>query len=148
LPACALTLAVLLASGCRDVNVLTQSYATLDEAVAAGAVERGWLPRDLPPGTHEIREAHDLDSNRRWGLFNFPPEQASALRAILGPDLTVDGIRCEPPRRVEWWPVLLRGPLDGEQVRATGLRSYQAAGGELVFLVNWKQGRAYYCTRG
>ena len=35
------------------------TYATLAEARAAGAVERGWLPPLLPAGAHDIREAHD-----------------------------------------------------------------------------------------
>lgn len=131
-------------AGCRDLDVVTASYATLGEAIQAGAVERGWVPRGLPPGTREIREAHDLDSNRRWGLFDFPPEEADALRALLGPELTVHGLRCDPPRRIEWWPVLLRGALDADQVRATGLQAYAARDGELVFAINWRQGRGYY----
>ena len=76
-------------AGCRDTNVITESYATLQEAIDDGAVERGWVPRGLPPGAHEIREAHDLDSNRRWGLFNFPQEDAGALREILGGELSL-----------------------------------------------------------
>jgi hypothetical protein len=132
---------------CRDLDVVTESYATLDEAVAAGAVERGWIPAGLPASTREIREAHDLDTSRRWGLFNFDPADGNAVRALLGPELSVQGIVCDPPRRIEWWPVLLRGPLDETQVKATTLRAYGARRGGLLFLVNWNQGRAYYCTR-
>lgn len=135
---------VLGSAGCRDVEVVTASYATLAEAAAAGAVERGWVPRGLPPGTREIREAHDLDTSRRWGLFNFPPAEADALKALLDAELSLDGQRCDPPRRIEWWPVLLRGVLDGEQIRATGIRAYRAREGGLIVAVNWKQGRGYY----
>jgi hypothetical protein len=134
-------------SSCRDLDVVTESYATLDEAVAAGAVERGWIPAGLPASTREIREAHDLDTSRRWGLFNFEPSDAGALRAVVGAELSVQGIVCDPPRRIEWWPVLLRGPLDETQVKATTLRAYGSRQGDLLFFVNWAQGRAYYCTR-
>lgn len=140
-------IALLPAAGCRDLDVVTASYATLAEAIQAGAVERGWVPRDLPSGTRELREAHDLDSNRRWGLFNFPPAEAEALRALLGEEMPIQGIRCDPPRRIEWWPVLLRGALDPEQLRATGLEAYAGLDGELIFAINWNQGRAYYWVR-
>ena len=70
--------------------------------------------------------AHDVDSNRRWGLFNFPPEEGDALRALAGPEISFDGLECNPPGRIEWWPVLLRQRLDGERIKATGLRGYAA----------------------
>ena len=132
---------------CGDTDVVTGSYATMAEAAAEGAVERGWVPRGLPAGTREIREAHDLDSSRRWGLFNFPPAEADALKALVGAEISLDGTRVDPPRRIEWWPVLLRGPLKHEQVQATGAKAYAANTGDLVFLINWNQGRAYYWSR-
>ena len=138
---------VALAAGCRDLDVMTGSYATLQEAAAEGAIDRGWVPRGLPPGTREIREAHDLDSNRRWGLFDFPPAEADTLRALLGPELSLAGQTCYPPRRIEWWPRLLRERLDHEQIRSTGLRAYPAREGGLIFAINWNQGRAYYWVR-
>jgi len=141
-----LALGMLAVSGCRDVDVVTESYATLAEATAARAIERGWIPRGLPPGALEIREAHDLDSNRRWGVFSFPQNEADALRGTLGGELSLAGHTCNPPRRIEWWPVLLRERLDAERITATGLRAYQAREGGLIFAVNWNQGRAYYWT--
>ena len=143
-----LAAATLLAvAGCRDADVVTESYATLKEAAAAGAIDRGWVPRGLPPGAYELRDAHDLDSNRRWGLFNFPQAEADALRATLGSEISLDGHRCRAPRRIEWWPQILRDDLDPRKIAATGLRAYSAREGDLVFAVNWSQGRAYYWTR-
>ena len=98
-------------------------------------------------GHRELRLAHDLDSSRRWGLFNFPPDEAEALRALVGPEISLDGLTCNPPRRIEWWPVLLREQLDGERIKATGVRGYAAEEGDLVLAVNWSQGRAYYWVR-
>jgi hypothetical protein len=132
---------------CGDVDIVTDSYATLPEAISAGAVARGWLPAGLPAGSRDLRLAHDLDTNRRWGLFNFERSDTEVLRALLGRELSIQGMVCDPPRRIEWWPVALRGPLDEVQVRATGIRAYQARDGDLAFLVNWNQSRAYYCTR-
>jgi len=42
---------------------MEESYATLAEAQAAGAIERGWLPTWLPASSTAIHEMHDLDSN-------------------------------------------------------------------------------------
>jgi len=145
--AAAATLAMLSLAACKNIDVVTEAYATLAEAQAAGAVERGWLPRGLPPGTRELRVAHDLDSNRRWGLFNFPPAEGDALRGLIGPEISFDGLTCTPPRRIEWWPLLLREELNGEQVKATGLRGYAAKDSDLILAINWAQGRAYYWTR-
>ncbi len=142
-----ISLLVLGAAGCRDSEVVTASYATLEEAVAAGAVQRGVVPQGLPAGSRDIREAHGPSSNRRWGLFNFPADQAESLRALLGPEVPFGGERASPPRRIEWWPVQLRGNLDEERLVVTGLRAYPAREGDLIFAVNWNQGRAYYWTR-
>lgn len=134
-------------TACRDADVVTASYATLTEAEQAGAVERGWMPNGLPPGTHDIREAHDLDGNRRWGLFSFARHEAARLQRLLEPtEVSLDGQVSDAPRRIEWWPVLLRDRLDAERIRASGLRVYRSADGSLLFAVNWNQGRAYYWT--
>ncbi|KCV34700.1 hypothetical protein AZ19_2441 [Bordetella bronchiseptica E012] len=68
----------LLLAACSDA-VQTQ-YRDLDEARAAGAIQRGWLPAWLPARTGAIAEAHDLDTNRRAARFVLP-----------------DGARIEPP---------------------------------------------------
>ena len=146
----AILVALLIAAGaCRNIDVVTASYATLDEAKKAGAVERGWVPDGLPPGTTEIRDAHDLDSNRHWGLFLFPLPEGDALRGLLQPEeATLAGRSIDIPGRVEWWPVLLRGALDEEKIKSTGLRAYRSVRGDRLFLVNWQQGRAYYWSIG
>ena len=135
-----------LVSGCRDSAVLTESFATVAEAAAAGAVAQGRLPANLPPGSREIRIAHDPGSSRRWGLFNFPPAEGQALRARLRQEIPLDGLTCNPPRRIEWWPLLLRERLDGERLAATGLTGYSFEEAGVVLAVNWRQGRAYYWT--
>jgi hypothetical protein len=139
--------ALLLPSACRDIDVVTASYSTLKEAEQAGAVERGWMPGGLPSGAYDIREAHDLDTRRRWALFSFPPTEAAMLRRLLQPtEMSLEGQACDAPRRIEWWPVLLRDRLDADRIRAAGLHAYRSGDGSLLFAVNWNQGRAYYWT--
>jgi hypothetical protein len=141
----AFVLVVLAAAACRDLDVSTASYGTLSEARQAGEIQRGWIPEGLPPGTFELRAAHDVDTNARWGLFSFPPAESSHLKALLDPvEFPLQGQLCNPPRRIEWWPILLRESLDAERIAATGLKAYRSTDRALVFVVNWNQGRAYY----
>ena len=137
--------AVALVAGCAYGDAVTNSYATAAEAEQSGAVERGWVPRGLPQSARDLREAHSAAAHRVWGLFSFSPEDADALRALVQPgEVSAAGLKPEAPARIEWWPVLLRSTLDGEQVKAAGLQTYRARSGTLVFVINWKQGRAYY----
>lgn len=147
LPLAILPAMLLVVASCRNADVVTASYANLDEAQNAGAVREGWMPAGLPSGAYDIRAAHDASGSRRWGLFSFPPDQASALQRLLETDETsLTGEVCDAPGRIEWWPIVLRGQLDGERIRATGLRGYRSTDGSLLFAVNWKQRRAYYWT--
>ena len=130
---------------CGDIDVVTNAYASAAEA--RPAVEKGWIPAILPPGAHDIREAHDNAGRRRWGLFSFRQEDVNALRQQLGPELSLTGVRADAPPRIEWWPILLRGDLDGEGLAATGLKGYPVSGQQLVIAVNWNQRRAYYWSQ-
>jgi hypothetical protein len=139
-----LVLAALLAIAvaCSGVNVQTELYQTLDEARAAGAIERGWIPRGLPESASDLRAAH-LENGNRWGVFIFDSAHGPALKDLLGEEIT-SGIDCNAPGRVEWWPRILRSPIDLDRVKSTGLRLYHGRDGQLTFAVNWSQGRAYY----
>jgi hypothetical protein len=144
--AAAVTALVALAA-CSGINAQTNSFATLAEARDAGAIAKGWMPEGLPPGSHDIREAHVPGTPERWGIIDFPQSQEASLRALLQPDeIPLSGQRCEIPGRIEWWPLMLRGALDGGRLAATGIRAYRAKEGNLIFAVNWNQGRAYFWT--
>ena len=141
-------LAVLALGACSDSAVHTAMFATVEEARASGAFDRGWMPPELPPGAYELRAAYALDGSRRWGLFNFRPESADGFRALLQPEeVSLVGTVMDVPGRIEWWPVILRGQLDAERIQTTGLRAYHAKSAPFVFAVNWAQGRAYYWAR-
>jgi hypothetical protein len=139
--------AIALVAACSGINAQTNSFATLAEARQAGAIANGWIPEGLPPGSHDIREAHVPGTRERWGIIDFPQSEEASLRALLQPDdISLSGQRCEIPGRIEWWPLMLRGALDGERLVATGLRAYRAKENGLMFVVNWSQGRAYFWT--
>ena len=141
-------LGLTLVTACFGPSVHTATFATVAEARAAGAIDRGWVPSTLPENVYELRAAYAIDGEERWGLFNFRPTDAGALRAILQRDeVPLAGTVMDIPARIEWWPVLLRGRLDAERIQTTGLRAYHAKSGSLVFAVNWNQGRAYYWTK-
>ena len=135
------------AAACAAIDAQTNSFATLAEARQAGAIANGWIPDGLPPGSHDIREGHVPGTPQRWGVIDFPQSEDASLRALLQPEETpLDGQRCEVPGRVEWWPIVLRGTLVSERIAATQLRAYRARNGNLMFAVNWNQGRAYFWT--
>jgi hypothetical protein len=141
-------LVLALAAACSGQNVQTATYATYAEAQAAGAVDKGWVPSILPERAYELRAAYAVNGSHRWGLFNFPAEAQDSLRSILETEeIPMAGTVLDVPGRIEWWPVILRGHVDAERARTTGLRAYRAKSAPLVFAVNWNQGRAYYWTR-
>jgi hypothetical protein len=140
-----LTLAAGLA--CSGIGSKTNAFATVAEALDAGAIRQGWVPEGLPPHAHDLREAHLPGSGKRWGLFEYPPSEEDALRALVQPqELSLDGQHCDIPARIEWWPLTLRGDLDAARIAATGVRAYRSKAGDLIFAINWQQGRAYYWT--
>ena len=138
-----LGVAVLAVAACTGVQTTTGVYATLSEARDAGAIDRGLVPGGLPSSTIDLREAHRGDE-QLWGVFAFAPADGGALRALVGAEITADPPDCDPPGRLEWWPRLLRSPIDLGQVHATGLQIYRSRDGRLTYAVHWRQGRAFY----
>ena len=130
---------------CSGIKSQTNSFATLAEARQAGAISSGWIPDGLPAGAHDIREGHVPGTRQRWGLFEYPRAEEAVLRELLRPDeVRSDSGRCEVPARIAWWPLMLRGQVEPDRLAATGLRVYRAQQGDLLYAVNWNQGRAYY----
>ena len=144
-----LAIVLVLVAGCGGLTTKTMSYATLSEARAAGAIDTGWVPAGLPESVFELRSAYAPDGWQRWGIINFPTAAAAGVRALLQTDeVSLTGVRCDIPGRIEWWPVLLRGALDADRIAATGAHAYRSRQGNLIFVVNWTQGRGYYWTTG
>lgn len=141
-------IAVAMATGaCTGVDAETSTFATLAEAQPA--IQQGWIPPGLPSSSYEIRAAYVPDGWERWGIINFPAAGAAELRGLLRlEEISLAGLRCDVPGRIEWWPVQLRQQLDAERIASTGVKAYRSRSGALIFVVNWAQGRAYYWTTG
>jgi len=136
-------LLLLFATCCAGIETTTGVYATVGEARAAGAIERGFVPEGLPASVTDLREAH-RGRSQQWGLFVFPPADGDAVRALVAAEITAKAPECDPPGRLEWWPRILRSPLDLAQLQSTGLRLYRSRDNRLTYAVNWRQGRAFY----
>ena len=64
-------------------DVVTNRYATLQDARADSLFQRGWLPDILPPSSHDIRTSNDLDLNFSSGEFYFSPKEFPDFTAVL-----------------------------------------------------------------
>ena len=134
--------ALLVLTGCGDLRVKMGVFNTVDEARQGGAIDAGWIPARVPASATDLREGH-LPDGRHWGVFAFDAANEAAVRSLAGEEITTGSLTCDPPGRLEFWPRLIRTPVNVEQVRTTGFRLYRAADGR-TYAVNWGQGRAYY----
>lgn len=102
-----LVAAVLIGGGCSSnfVETATNHYSNYGEAAEDGALQRGWLPRNLPGSAHNIVETHNIDTNELWAKFQL--DQADIDRFLRHCAKSAD-IRLPPAERTEkmaaWWP--------------------------------------------
>ncbi len=78
-------------AGCRDT--VTTRFATLEDAKARHAFDRGWLPPVLPNSATNIVERNNLDLNTGTGSFEYVlSERASYIERLkqLGTSLKVE----------------------------------------------------------
>src|SRR5262245_47125255 len=99
--------------GCTSLERSESSYGSVAEAAASGAIDRGWLPADLPPSAAAIREWHDLDTNRGFGTLRFGSTDDRWVQGrwtAVGDDHALSVRR--QPGDPDWWPNELRGSVD------------------------------------
>lgn len=65
-------------TSCID-TVLSVEYDSYSDAVAAGEIRRGWMPEWMPKTVYDIRETHDLDTNRSSLFAKVPSIRDKAL---------------------------------------------------------------------
>ena len=135
-------LLLLVLAGCGDLRVKMGVYNTLDEARQAGAIANGWVPERVPASASDLREGH-MPDGRHWGVFAFQAADDAAVRAMVAEEITSGTVTCDPPGRLEFWPRVVRTPVDVERVRSTGFRLYRGHDGR-TYAINFGQGRAYY----
>jgi hypothetical protein len=98
---------LLLSVACNETQ--HRVYPTRQEAVADGAIDRGWVPKWLPPSATDIREVHNIDSNATLMTFRF--ERTDLSRMVSDCESTT-GMPHELPAgdiasSVPWWPEFL-----------------------------------------
>lgn len=71
---------LLLLTGCSDV---VTEFATVADARAQGAFQRGWLPPLLPDSAVRIVERNDVDSNVGTGSFDYDLAERTAYMTAL-----------------------------------------------------------------
>ena len=57
--------------GCEWLETYESRYASLEEAIADGAVTRGWIPPFVPRSARDLRERHNIDTNEIWLAFAY-----------------------------------------------------------------------------
>jgi hypothetical protein len=137
-----LILAIAFAAGCSDLRVKLGVFNTAAEARSGGAIAAGWVPDGLPASASDLRAGY-LPDGRHWGVFVFRPSDESAVRALTRDEITAGTLTCDPPGRLEFWPRVIRTPVNVERVRSTGFRLYHGTDGR-TYAINWGQGRVYY----
>jgi hypothetical protein len=93
---------ILGASACADPDVLSGSFANLEQLQAEGSTARSWVPPWLPLTSSAMEETHNLDTNVSSLGLSFspqevwaPPNSCIAERAENVP---------EPVLTPPWWP--------------------------------------------
>lgn len=101
---------VVVVGGCSGtfVETTTNRYSNYYDAVADGALQRGWLPRNLPDSVHDIVETHNIDTNELWVKFQF---DKADIKGLLRQCEKMVDLRLPAATRVKrmaaWWPQTL-----------------------------------------
>jgi hypothetical protein len=80
------------------------SYETHSGAVHDGAIERGWIPAFMPPTARDLREVHNIDSNRQWIRFTVPASDAREMVGTLRRVEAPESVRKPPRWSGPWLP--------------------------------------------
>lgn len=70
-------------------------YASYSDAIADGAIGRGWLPGTLPPSSRHIRQYGDIDTNSSFGSFEFDPKEWPSFHEKLRPATDIGNLRID-----------------------------------------------------
>jgi len=70
-------------AGCFSDERQVNTYETIDAARTDRLFARGWVPDVLPSASGPIVEAHDLDTNGRCSISEFPSTRADDVAEAL-----------------------------------------------------------------
>lgn len=119
------------------------TYRTYDEMVADGAIERGWMPPTAPKSMRDVRESHNLDTNRSWMTFRFDPADADAFVAGATALTREKVVFPAFDRKRSWWPSALTA---GSASSTDALQFYvlpEPRGGAAYIAIDPKAGEAW-----
>jgi hypothetical protein len=57
------------------------AFESYEELERSGLIARGWLPQYLPPSATNIKESHNLDTNRVWATFRYQLGDLSSVES-------------------------------------------------------------------
>ena len=57
-------------------------FVTFEEMKSAGMIDAGWLPAYFPTSAINIREGHNIDTNRVWASFNFKKSDMKLIEKV------------------------------------------------------------------
>jgi hypothetical protein len=102
-----LILAFVLVTACERMETVEEVYATLGDAVKAGAVgDEKRIPEFLPSSATEIRAVYNIDSNEVWLSFRFSPAEVNFMVPRCR-KITEDMLRWPRKPISNWWPEAL-----------------------------------------
>jgi hypothetical protein len=128
-------------------------YPSLADEDKAGAITHGWIPDDLLPGSsRSIHEVHESSPSIEWCAFEFSPTDSQGLRKNLkSVDVPPPSVKRVPDPYVSWWPAVLRGNLDVNEIHKDGFNLYAVVRPEtsvtteiLLFSIDWEKGRGFF----
>ena len=114
-----LALGPLLVTGCRETP--QTNYKSSDEAAAAGAFARGWLPEVLRHGATGISEFHDLDSNHGGATFQY----SDSLADLVSHSCSQLAPEDEVSSPLNSWPAFVREHPNAGSLASRGIRVYR-----------------------
>jgi hypothetical protein len=128
------------------------SYTTLDDAIKAGEITRGWIPDYLPRSSHAIRITYDPSSPRTWCAFEFSPAAPQDLKKNLtSVSVFPEDVKHLDDPGLPWWPRFLKGDIDVAKVHEAGFDAYvteepaiQSSNDVVLFAIRWADGRGFF----
>lgn len=89
-------------------------YADRSAAERDGAIRRGWIPKNIPPSSRDISEAHNLDTNESW--ITLVADKRDLIEytrgCIAGAESDVADGHERSKKLVGWWPDALASSED------------------------------------
>ena len=95
-----------LVGSCGNFEQPHRYYDSCADAIAAGELERGWLPNTIPTTARHIHIQSDIDTNSVWLRFELPTMETHGLQSRLDPIPRGDLPQFHVPRpraASDWW---------------------------------------------